>query len=150
MQNYSKDPEISNLEILLEKFLKKKFPDIKFSIEENELDFAEVIRHYGFLGLFINKANDLYNEVFAKDLPIDFWPNENALLDSEPLLRENFESVFVMLSHFTIHALEEYIKYYNKNKNLLVKNTIPLDPIYQEWLSKVYQKKIVIKNMTQV
>ena len=47
-------------------------------------------------------------------------------------------------------AISQYIKYYNKNKNLLVKNTIPLDPIYQEWLSKVYQKKIVIKNMTQV
>ena len=78
-----------------------------------------------------------------KLFPLIFEQEENdTYFGFLPKLDSNVESDFLMLAHFALHSVEEYVKKFEMNKSLLINGKIPLDSLYDKMVTKINTKQI--------
>ena len=105
-----------------------------FGKKIKELNLEEVLKEESYMS---NKHKD-------KIFPIELHQKEkDTYFGFIPKLTEG-KSDFYVLAHFTLFAVEEYIKQYKLKPILLVDGKIPLDPLYDKMINKINTKEMNI------
>lgn len=111
------------------------YEDLMQGIGKNikELSLSEFLEEKEFLKEKPKK--NIFPTVFLEnpeDTYFGFIPREDKGLE------------LYLISHFTIHVVDEYAKQYKNNPSLLINGKIPLDPLYEKMIDKVNNKEIII------
>ena len=94
----------------------------------------------------IKEQEYLKNVRIEKKFPIDFYEQEeNCYFGFVPKESPSEDFDFLNVAHFTHYSLEEYVRIYKNNKNLMVQGKIPLDPLFEKMMDKINAQKVVIK-----
>lgn len=147
---------------------------LEFSIEGTDLFHQEVAGHFGCLNLFLLETQEVYEKISnqkftldefkeiglnfnesekqieglkkitSKKFPILFAEDSEAYFNCSPYFDYTSDFSFAVLAHFTHFTIDEILKIYLKNKNLLVNGRIPLDNLYSKWKKALDDDKIIL------
>lgn len=93
----------------------------------------------------IKEQNYLDSLPKEKIFPIEFIEkSEDTYFGFVPRVSQVLPPDFSMLTHFSVHAVEEYLKIYKKNKLLLIEGKIPLDPLYDKMVTRINTQKMKV------
>lgn len=105
-----------------------------FGKKIKELNLEEVLKEEKYIS---NKPKD-------KIFPVELHQKEkDTYFGFIPRLTEG-KSDFYVLAHFTLFAVEEYVKEYMSKPVLLVGGKVPLDPLYEKMINKINAKEMKI------
>ena len=114
-----------------------------YSIEELMESFGKKIKELN-LEQVLEEEKFINGKKKDKLFPIELHQKEEeTYFGFIPRLSEN-KTEFYVLAHFTLFALEEYIKEYKNKPVLLVEGRVPLDPLYEKMIKKLNAKEMSI------
>lgn len=114
-----------------------------YSVEELMASFGKKIKELN-LEQVLKEESFLSQKKRDKVFPIDLHQKEEeTYFGFIPRLSDN-KVDFYILAHFSLFAVEEYVKDYLKKPVLLVDGRVPLDPLYEKMLNKLNTKQIPI------
>lgn len=124
----------------------EKIYNNKFTVEELLSEMGHVMRD-------LTSEEQLKEEIYLnsieinKQFPLEFIKTEEgkSYFEFEPSLVNGKDVDFFMLAHFTLYALDSYVKTYQKNPALLIDGKIPLDPLFNKMFEDINANKIELK-----
>lgn len=115
-----------------------------FCLEDEVLKPRELSQPNIFLPLFLNKANKYYQEIFKKDLPIEYVLDDEAVCTCVPVIISQDNNIFSNYIYFLHFTIDEYIKEYS-NPLLLVDGAIPLNKLFFEFEQDLINRKLKLR-----
>ena len=116
--------------ILLQKIIREK--SVNFVIQEEEVPNDLVCSSEGLVGLFLLEASHYYEEMFEKDLNLNFYEDSEAVLETQPVLAEDDKNTASVWSYLMLHVVEDVLA---KNIKLIARDEpVPLDGLYEKWM----------------
>lgn len=115
-----------------------------YSTEDLMSEFGKKLKKLS-LEESLKEQEFIENIPIDKKFPIEFMEKtEDTYFGFIPVTSSDMPADFFLISHFSMYALEEYLKIYKKNKLLLIEGKIPLDPLYEKLVNKINSRKIRI------
>lgn len=105
-----------------------------FSKKIKELDLEQILKEENYLS---NKKKD-------KIFPIELHQKEEETYFGFIPRLSSSKVDFYVLAHFSLFALEEYVKKYREKPVLLIDGRVPLDPLYEKMINKLNTRQISI------
>lgn len=114
-----------------------------YTVEELMDSFGKKIKELN-LEQILKEDKYLSNKTKTKLFPIELHQKEEeTYFGFIPRLSEG-KTDFYVLAHFSLFALEEYVKDYLNKPVLLVDGRVPLDPLYEKMIKKLNAKEMSI------
>lgn len=114
-----------------------------YTVEELMSSFDKKIKELN-LEQTLKEESYLSNKKKDKVFPIELHQKEQETYFGF-IPRITSEKVdFYILAHFSLFAVEEYVKQYMEKPILLVDGKVPLDPLYEKIINKLNSKQISI------
>lgn len=114
-----------------------------YTVEELMETFGKKIKELK-LEQVLSEEKYISNKKKDKLFPIELHQKESeTYFGFIPRLADG-KTDFYVLAHFSLFALEEYVKEYMAKPVLLVEGRVPLDPLYEKMLNKINAKEMKV------